>query len=261
MSFIHDLTIGFLDPEAIARRKVIVLQPLTAEVRAVVEAAADRDTLSRVGDVVQFQLGGQPAQMTSEVAVVRWYAPVRGHSRVAASALAARCAALGCVVADIAHARVVGVAELEAAGAPKPVTAAGHHRLARQSGGIGFFAEVHVVVSEHADSAVTISADAFAWLKESYGPSARQPPDSHPLRSAAVHGARFALEHLASPRATHAVSITLIRFTHVDTTPECAAFASCRAVWDALGDPGAVRVELEGRQILFNGRPLELPNG
>ena len=58
-----------------------------------------------------------------------------------------------------------------------------------------------------------------------------------------------------------AVSVELIRAAPADTTPECVAFATCWAVWDALGDPGAVPVQIEGGQILFDGRPLSSMGG
>ena len=129
----------------------------------------------------------------------------------------------------------------------------GHYKLARQSGGIGLFAEVWVTISDQASSRPAVADGAFDWLKEVYGADAREWP---PFRLAALRGAEFALAHAATPPLKASVTIETIRTAPADTTAACVAYAACRAVWDALGDPGDGSVQILGRDIFFVGRRL-----
>jgi hypothetical protein len=59
MSFVHFLTVGLLDPHAIARREVQALQPLPEEVRQLVARHADPHSVSSQATTVTFLIGGQ----------------------------------------------------------------------------------------------------------------------------------------------------------------------------------------------------------
>jgi hypothetical protein len=132
----------------------------------------------------------------------------------------------------------------------------GRYKLAHHSGGVGLFAEVRVNLTDGPTRLIEVAPGAFDWLKEVYGPNAWEWPVCDDFRASAVGAAEFALAHLVTPRPSVRVRIELIRAAPADTTPDCVAFATCHAVWNALQDTGTAPIRIEGGQILFDGAPL-----
>lgn len=104
----------------------------------------------------------------------------------------------------------------------------------------------YAVVTATADFAdecsVAVSPDAFAWLREAYGPNAVIGGLGFGAdRAAAELGAMFALRHVAGQEGLVAARVVIdsIRTAPVDTTPDDIAYASCWAVWQALGMQGS----------------------
>jgi hypothetical protein len=136
------------------------------------------------------------------------------------------------------------------------VNRTGHYKLAKQSGGLGFFAEVRVTLSDRPNAGIAVADSAFAWLKEDYRANAWEWAECDAFRAGAIRGANFALDHALTPAPMVGVTIELIRAAPADTTAACVAYATCFAVWDALNDSGDGLVQILGRDIFFAGRRL-----
>ncbi len=113
----------------------------------------------------------------------------------------------------------------------------GEFRLARQRAGRGLYARVKVEVTK-GDPTVLVDDDVFAWVNEVYAPNASAYRDSDDFRGAAKLGAEHALRNLSNTSTLQRVRVVEIHVTTVDSTRSAVAFATCFAVWNALGDPG-----------------------
>ncbi len=111
MSFIHHLTLGFLDPTAISRCEVRPLRELPDGIRDLVRRHADTASFLEGDEAAAFSIGGQSATVTSTVVRLPWYSP---GPNTAAIHLALAIVALGCTVADVSHGRIVPLSELQA---------------------------------------------------------------------------------------------------------------------------------------------------
>ena len=69
------------------------------------------------------------------------------------------------------------------------------------------------------------------WQTDEYGPNAwtSVPPE---FKAAAEIGAMLALAEVSQPLA---VTVTTIKFTNADTTPDDVKLATAHAVWQAIG--------------------------
>jgi hypothetical protein len=113
-------------------------------------------------------------------------------------------------------------------------------KLARQVGGFGHYAEVRVVIDAASVASIEVAPDAFAWLKDIYGPDAWEWPVCDDYRAGAVSGCQHALDNLlvegtCSP--LHVV-ITRIHGHPAHTSAKDVAFAACHATWKAMGVEG-----------------------
>ena len=132
----------------------------------------------------------------------------------------------------------------------------GHYRLAKQSGGIGQYAEVHVnACPGSATDSISISSEAFSWLKDDYGPDAWEWPVCDDYREAAIAGCQYALANRGDEDVSGVeICISKIVGHPAHTTWEAVAFAACFALWDALGLAGVNRPELN------DGHFINMPN-
>ena len=132
---------------------------------------------------------------------------------------------------------------------------AGRYQLARQTGGRGFYAVVSVEVRDSTDGPVAeVSPNAFAWLKDVYGPDAWEWPVCDDYRTSALRGVRFALANTVQPvdAGTVAVVVTDIHARPADSCPDSVAFAACHATWQALAVTGRNEPRIVGRKIVFD---------
>lgn len=116
------------------------------------------------------------------------------------------------------------------------------YKLAKYAGGRGHYAVVTATADFADECSVTVSPDAFAWLCEAYGPNAVVGgPGFESDRAAAESGAMFALRHIAGRESLVAARVVIdsIRTAPGDTTPDDIAYASCWAVWQAMGAEGS----------------------
>lgn len=127
------------------------------------------------------------------------------------------------------------------------------YKLLKVSGGVGHYAKVSVT-AEPADegSSVVVSDDVFAWLKDVYGPDAYEWNVCDAYRDGAKAGAAYALKHRTAHDQDHwKIVITKIDVSPVDSTEQTVAFATCMAVWDAIGDEGMHAPYFVGRAVVF----------
>lgn len=110
MSFIHHLTLGFLDSAAIARCEVRPLRELPDGIRDLVRRHADAASFLEEDVRATFSIDGQSATLTSTVVRLPWYSP---GPNAAAIRLARDVVALGCTAADVSHGRIVPLSELQ----------------------------------------------------------------------------------------------------------------------------------------------------
>lgn len=130
----------------------------------------------------------------------------------------------------------------------------GRFKLARQSGGIGLYADVTVLVSEIGQGPeIEFSGSEFAWLKDVYGPDAFEWACCHEFRRGAVAGASYAVEHLSDSLDGNRLRVVIekIHAAPADTNERCVAYATCFAIWNALGLEGTQKPEIRGREIYF----------
>jgi hypothetical protein len=110
-------------------------------------------------------------------------------------------------------------------------------RLQKVVGGFVHVAEVRVTVESAASDEVAVSANAFDWRREAYGPTAVvYGPGDHQLATEAVEGVRYALGRLGSVGGEgYRVTVTEVKDTPVDTSVGDVKFAAASAVCAALG--------------------------
>lgn len=125
-------------------------------------------------------------------------------------------------------------------------------KLAKASGGCCHFARVGVSAElSSGESVVCMSPDVFAWLKEAYGPNAGEWPACDTYRQGAWAGATYALANRSQSKPPWKIVITEIQVTLVDSTWDSVALAACRAVWQAIEDPGTSHPYWVGRKVKF----------
>ena len=115
------------------------------------------------------------------------------------------------------------------------------HKLVKTIHGITHYAEVTVTVTfEGNGTSISVSPAVFAWLKDVYGPDAWEWATCDAYRDGAVSGAVFALGHVSGEyrQMDTSVIIDRIHALLVDTTPSAVRYATCMAVWKALGVEG-----------------------
>lgn len=134
---------------------------------------------------------------------------------------------------------------------------AGSYKLLRQSDGIGLYAEVFVqAFGSQGHSTVTVAPDAFAWLKDEYGPDAWEWPVCDDYRDGATAGCQYALNHTShGPIDGLRVVISRINAHPAHSTWDAVAYASCFALWDAIQDTGTDHPELVAGKIQKLRRP------
>jgi hypothetical protein len=100
---------------------------------------------------------------------------------------------------------------------------------------------------------VTVSSEAYRWLRDAYGPDAKLPRPDYHHTLAAVRGVRYALAHLPPgvDRNRLLVIIEEIQDTPVDTTEDAVAYAACFATWEAIGVGGTAIPEFQGQHLVF----------
>lgn len=104
----------------------------------------------------------------------------------------------------------------------------GTFRLRRQTGKWALFAEVVVDAAPSNDHEIVLGPDIFVWRRQAYGPDAKwRGPDDDAFGSAAVRGARYALERLPAAFGKVRIRIVTIHDSPVDTTPPAIQFR-CR---------------------------------
>jgi hypothetical protein len=108
---IHNLTIGHLDPEAIADRRAVVLQPIDMRlVRRHLKKLGRRDEQGR------WTLDGMPVELHDGYVVCRWLVGPRCNRMAEEFALRLQ-RETGCVIADRGHYRVIEPGDLDGLGA------------------------------------------------------------------------------------------------------------------------------------------------
>ncbi|MET8251208.1 hypothetical protein [Micromonospora sp. NPDC005197] len=111
----------------------------------------------------------------------------------------------------------------------------GEFRLRQVVGQIGHAADVAVAVEPADRDEVDVSPDAFAWLRDVYGPRAViDRPVNDRLVAEAVEGAWYALARLGRPGG-YKVTVTRIVDMPVDTADGDVKVAAAHAVCLALG--------------------------
>ncbi|MES1176670.1 MAG: hypothetical protein ABUL62_20270 [Myxococcales bacterium] len=120
----------------------------------------------------------------------------------------------------------------------------GEYKLARYLGGRTHYARVKVEITPGAQG-VAIADSVFGWLKDVYGPEAWEWRDCDHMRDGARAGALHALQNLLDSASVGHVLVTEIHASPVDTSTTDVAFATCLAVWNALGDQGRVQPTLD----------------
>jgi hypothetical protein len=108
------------------------------------------------------------------------------------------------------------------------------------------YAEVSVSAEmQAANGSISVSATAFAWLKDAYGPDAFEWAICDAYQTAAVDGAKYALNHISGKKSglNAAVLIDRIHAHPAHTCPDDVSFASCMAVWNALAIKGSVKID------------------
>ncbi|CAN5583459.1 hypothetical protein BH09VER1_BH09VER1_40250 [soil metagenome] len=130
----------------------------------------------------------------------------------------------------------------------------GRYKLVRQTGGRGFYADVTIEAKQETDGPLLeISASAFAWLKDVYGPDAWEWPVCDEYRKSAIRGVRYALAHsvpVVDPSRL-AITVAVIHASPADTCPDSVALAACFATWNALGIRGSQEPRIVGGKIVF----------
>jgi hypothetical protein len=113
-------------------------------------------------------------------------------------------------------------------------------KLVKHFGGFAHYAEVRVVVNAAAVTSIEVAQDAFAWLKDAYGPDAWEWPVCDDYRTGAVSGCQHALDYVLSDGTRIPVRVVIARIHGhpANTSAKDVAFAACHATWKALGVDG-----------------------
>jgi hypothetical protein len=119
-------------------------------------------------------------------------------------------------------------------------------KFAKVIRGVVHYAEVSVIINEAAATRIEVAPDAFAWLKEDYGPNAWEWPVCSEYCAGAVSGCQYALANLPGDSSSPSVQIVIARIhaRPVDTSPRDVAHAACCAVWKASNVEGGVPPDL-----------------
>lgn len=129
------------------------------------------------------------------------------------------------------------------------------YKLAKQIDGIGHYAEVYVKkVDVLASPTVQVAEDAFAWLKDDYGPDAWEWAIGDEYRQGAIQGVQYALANSGKGMAFQelGVLITTIKSHPAHGTGSSVAFAACMATWKLLEVDGTSHPYFQGGQIMFS---------
>jgi hypothetical protein len=111
----------------------------------------------------------------------------------------------------------------------------GEFRLRQMVGRVGHAADVAVAVEPADRDEVDVSPDAFAWVRDAYGPRASiDRPINGRLVAEAVEGVRYALARLRQSGG-YRVTVTKIVDMPVDTADGDVKVAAAHAVCRALG--------------------------
>lgn len=135
------------------------------------------------------------------------------------------------------------------------------YRLLGQIYGRGCFAEVslrkEIIPLAHL---ITFSGQEFGWLKEAYGPNAREWTDSEDYRQAVMFGIQYALHNCQLIDQPHDISLTVLRIgaNSVDTTLDAVAYVAVFATWELLGADPLNEPYIGRHHISFPGRHPEL---
>lgn len=109
------------------------------------------------------------------------------------------------------------------------------YRLRQLVDRMAHVAEVAVRIETASQDEVAVSADAFAWRRDVYGPDAVDTgPGDQLLIAEAMEGVHYVLRSL-SARGGYRVMVMRIWETPVDTWPGDVKVAAARAVCEALG--------------------------
>jgi len=104
---IHNLTIGHLDPDAIADRQAVVQRPLDTQV-----VLRHLSALGQVDGSGHWTLDGLPVELKDGYLVCRWLVGPR-RNRVAEELAIRMNRETGCSLSDREHGRLVAVADLK----------------------------------------------------------------------------------------------------------------------------------------------------
>jgi hypothetical protein len=102
----------------------------------------------------------------------------------------------------------------------------GHYRFSRQVGGWGAYADVRVAVQPTETPTVEVLFDV---------PGLHSDPRWYDWEAGARFGVHYAIERSPLVKTGIRVRITGISTNPVDSSSLTVAFATCCAVWDALG--------------------------
>ena len=116
-------------------------------------------------------------------------------------------------------------------------------KLKKVLGGLLHYGEVIVDATPAPVSEIVIAPDAFAWLKEHYGPHAWEWAICDDYRAEATAGCRFALEREPTGHPMR-VEVKQIRAHPALTVPGDLVYAACAALREAIGSGVDVWPEL-----------------
>ncbi len=119
-------------------------------------------------------------------------------------------------------------------------------KLAKRHRGRGHYAEVRVAVEAATVARIEVADDAFAWLKDDYGPATWEWSVWNEYRAGAVSGCQHAVSNLERAEACPPfhIMITRIHGHPAHTSAGDVAFAASQATWKALGVKGRNSPEL-----------------
>lgn len=100
----------------------------------------------------------------------------------------------------------------------------GKHRFAKQIGGWGSFADVEVVVSPRNSNSALLDVGGLS-----------DDPRGDDWLAGVQFGVRYALEHVPGSERNVSIRVPYLHTNPVDSSTLSVAFATCFAVWDALG--------------------------
>jgi len=123
------------------------------------------------------------------------------------------------------------------------MTASAQYKLTRVFCGVYHYAEVSVTLDPDSETAHATSESAFAWLRDLYGPDAKEWAICSDYRVAAAAGATRAMMEAVTKGGS--VLVDEIYAVVSDTTPSDVAFATYRATLVALGTDPLEALELE----------------